>query len=58
MATKSVLKTIHIKKRKQAIALLCALENAEGKARKNIVMSRSFSEASREDIQKMFGEKE
>lgn len=55
MATKSILKTIHIKDRKSAVALVNALENAHGKAEKEVTMSRSYSEASKEDIQKMFG---
>ena len=56
MATKSVFKTIHIKKRGPAIALIRALENAKGKASKDVAMSRTCSEASRSDIQKMFGD--
>lgn len=55
MATKSILKTIHIKDRKAASALVCALENAKGKHSRDVVMSRSYSEASRSDIRKMFG---
>ena len=56
MATKSILKTIHIKKRKPALALVRALENANKKSQKEVVMSRSYSNASRDEIKKMFGE--
>lgn len=55
MATKSILKTIHIKERNSANALVRALENAKGKTAKDVVMKRSYSEASRDDIHKMFG---
>lgn len=55
MATKSILKTIHIKKRRPALALVRALEHAKGKASKEVVMSRSYSEATESDIRKMFG---
>lgn len=55
MSTKSILKTIHITDRKSALALVRALENAGGKSQKDVVMQRSHSEASREDIRKMFG---
>ena len=57
MATKSILKSINIKDRKSARSLVNALENASGKHAKDVVRSRSFSDASREDIRKMFGEK-
>ena len=36
-------------------ALVRALENAKGKSEKNVTFKRSPSEASRTDIQKMFG---
>lgn len=55
MATKSILKTVHIKGKRQARSLVNALENASGKAAKDVEMSRGYSEASREDIHKMFG---
>ena len=56
MATKSILKTIHIKKKRPALALVRALERASGKSEQTVVMHRSYSEASRSDIQKMFGD--
>ena len=58
MATKSILKTIHIKKREPVYSLVRALEYAKGKAEKEVTMSRSYSEASRDEIRKMFGEHE
>lgn len=55
MATKSILKTIHIKDQRAATALANALENARGKSEKVVTFQRAPSEASREDIRKMFG---
>lgn len=55
MATKSILKTIHIKELGAATGLVQALENAKGKAEKEVVFKRPPSEASRADIRKMFG---
>ena len=58
MATKSILKTVYIKDRLSAKRLASALENAHGKAAKDVTISRTVSVASREDIRKMFGESE
>ena len=55
MATKSVLKTVDIKTRTSALALVNALENAKGKSSQPVTNSRTFSDASREEIKKMFG---
>lgn len=55
MATKSVLKTVDIKTRDSALALVNALENAKGKHTRPVAANRSFSDASREEIRKMFG---
>lgn len=55
MATKSILKTIHIKEPGAAAALINALEHAKGKTEKEVVFERYPSEASRADIRKMFG---
>ena len=55
MATKSILKTIHIKQKKTALRLVQALENAKGKGEKDVIMTRGYSEASRDEIGKMFG---
>lgn len=54
MATKSVLKNIDLKTRKSANALVSALENAKGKSEQAVVKQRAFSDASREEIKKMF----
>jgi len=54
MATKSVLKSIHIKDEKVVRRLASALENAAGKSAKMVAYTRSFSDASREEIRKMF----
>ncbi len=54
MATKSILKTIHIKNRRSANALAQALENANKKKAKVVVMTRTYSNASREEIRKIF----
>ena len=56
MATKSILKTIHIKKSRSVASLVDALEHAKGKQAKEVTMSRTYSTASREEIKKMFGE--
>ena len=54
MATKSILKSIQIKDKKSAARLANALENASDKKAKDIKHNRSFSDASRDDIRKMF----
>ena len=54
MATKSVLKTIDIKTRTSAIAFVNALENAKGKHAQPVVAHRTFSDASKAEIRKMF----
>ena len=56
VATKSVLKNVDIKTRKSALALVNALENAKGKHAQPVVKNRTFSDASRDEIRKMFGE--
>lgn len=58
MATKSILKTVHIKERKSATALVNALENAKGKSARKVKFQRVPSEASREEIKAMFGAKD
>lgn len=55
MATKSVLKSVDIKTRESALALVNALENAKGKHAQPVTKTRTFSDASREEIRKMFG---
>ena len=57
MATKSVLKSVDLKTRKSALALVNALENAKGKSAITAVNQRTFSDANRDEIKKMFGDK-
>ncbi len=55
MATKSILKDINIKDKKTVAALVNALEHASGKKAQDVKRERSYSEASRAEIKKMFG---
>ena len=55
MATKSILKNVTIKDKKSALFLVSALENAHGKRSKDVQHQRPHSDASRDDIRKMFG---
>ena len=54
MATKSILKTVHVKSPLAARKLASALENAKKKASKEVRLSKGCSEASRDEIKKMF----
>lgn len=58
MATKSVLKTIHINKRRSALSLVRALENASQKSQKEVIFQRSYSTATKDEIKKLFGAEE
>lgn len=58
MATKSVLKNVDIKTRASALALVSALENAKGKSSQPVIKNRTFSDASKSEIRKMFGGKD
>lgn len=55
MATKSILKNVNLKSKKSIQALANALENASEKHSQPVKHQRAVSEASREDIRKMFG---
>lgn len=57
MATKSILKNIDIKDKDTADAFISALENASGKKTKQTKHTRMYSDASRDEIKKMFGER-
>jgi len=57
MATKSILKTVDIKDRRTAQAFVRALENAKDKRVETVERKRTFSDAGREEIEKMFGDK-
>lgn len=55
MATKSFLKNITIKNRMSATAFINALENAEGKSRKNVKIDKSVETVKdKEKIRKIF----
>lgn len=54
MATKSFLKNITIKNKKECNALVKALESASEKKQQEVTFSRSYSVATREDVRKMF----
>ena len=54
MATKSILKSVNIRNKGTALSLARAMENAHTKADKPVKMSQSVSEATEEDIIKMF----
>lgn len=55
MATKSILKNVTIKDKKSALFLVSALENAHGKRSQDVQHQRPYSDASRDEIRKMFG---
>lgn len=54
VATKSVLKNIDIKTRDKALSLVNALENAKGIHAQPVKKTCVFSNASREEIRKIF----
>lgn len=56
MATKSIMKNVDIRDKKLCRAFVDALENAEGKKSKEVVLSRTFKEISGDKIKKIFGE--
>lgn len=55
MATSSILKTVSIRDRKSARALVNALENAKGKKDKNRKLASACHEMSKEEIRQIFG---
>jgi len=55
MATKSILKNINIKTRKDCHAFVFALENAKNKKSINIQLSKPCREVRGEGIKKIFG---
>jgi hypothetical protein len=54
MATKSVLKSVNLRTRKSATALVIALERAKARKARPVKTQRVFTDASREDIRCMF----
>ena len=55
MATKSFLKDVVIRDRSQAKQLLSALENADKKIAKEVILSKSLEEVRGNNIKKLFG---
>lgn len=55
MATKSILKTVSIRDRKSARALVHALETAKGKRDRNRSLTSTCHEMSKEEIRQTFG---
>ena len=55
MATKSILKNIDIKDNASCFALVDALEKAEGKRGKKVVLSKPCTELKGEALKKVFG---
>ena len=58
MATKSIFKNIVIKDRSLSRKLVLALETAEGKSSKRVVLSKSYHEVKKGQIKDIFGEPE
>lgn len=58
MATKSILKNIYVREKKQFSDLINALERAEKKKGKEVKLSKSVTQARGEDIKKIFGKSE
>lgn len=54
MATKSVLKSVNLRTRKSATALVMALEKAKARKARPVKRQRVFTDASREEIRSMF----
>lgn len=57
VATKSILKNITIKKKATSRSLIVALEHADKKSCKDVVLSRGLRTADRAMIQSLFGNK-
>lgn len=56
MATKSILKFVHIRDQKSALRLAKALESSKSAKEPNVHYSRPVSTATKERIQKLFGD--
>lgn len=54
MATKSVLKSVNLRTRKSATALVMALEQAKARKTRPVKSKSVFADASREEIRSMF----
>jgi hypothetical protein len=55
MATKSILKVVHIRDKKSALRLVNALENASVKEAKQVTFRRPVHEVKAEQLRTMFG---
>ena len=55
MATKSILKNIHIRDKRSAWNLVNALENAKKKKGKEVILSKNLNEIKGEKIKEFFG---
>ena len=53
MATKNILKTVVIKKEKDASRFISALENAIGKKEKEVVIKQNVMDVRKDDIKKV-----
>ena len=54
MATKSIYKNVSIKSRSLARGLISALENAQNKKKKEVVLSKSLQSVSKDKIAEIF----
>lgn len=54
MATKSFLKDVTMKNKKQSLQLIKALEEAHNKKSEDVEFARSYITATRDDVRKMF----
>ena len=57
MATKSFLKDVHINGKKQAYDFIRALETSKQKPEKTVIMSRSVSDMTVDEMHKLFEQK-
>lgn len=57
MATKSILKNININKKRLGRNFVSALENAENKSSKEVIISKSCTALKRDQIKSVFGAK-
>ena len=56
MATKSILKNITIREKRMGRNFVSALENAQNKHSKEVVLTKSCETVRKQDIRKIFGE--
>lgn len=56
MATKSIYKSIHLKNRALCRGLVNALESAQNKKSKEVVMTKKVREVKGDELKKLFGD--